>query len=93
MTDTAITIRVAMPDIWREEKVEFTPSTSLAELKRRMLPALSGKNDADPEGYYVEYFEKEVLDESRTLSDLGVPANGVVLIRPYDLDHPRPFRG
>ncbi len=47
----------------------------------------------DPADYYVEYFEKEILDESHTLADLGVPDGGVITIRPYDLDHPAPFQG
>ena len=34
-----------------------------------------------------------VLRVARTLADLGVPPNGVILLRPYDMDHPAPFNG
>lgn len=93
MTDKALQIRVVMPDLWREKSLEVAPEKPVAELKRDLLPLLLGGDEADPSDYYVEYFEKEVLDESQTLADLGVPDKGVVLIRPYDLDHPPPFRG
>jgi hypothetical protein len=86
-------IRVIAPDVWREEKMEFAPDTPVAAVKERALPALLGLSDVDPSTYYVEYFEKEVLDESRTLADLQVPDGGVISLRPYDLDHPAPFDG
>lgn len=93
MTDNVLTIRVIMPDLWREERLQAPPGKPVGDLKRELLPKLLGGEEADPSRYYVEYFEKEILDESRTLADLGVPDHGVVLIRPYDLDHPPPFRG
>ena len=55
------------------------------------LPQLLG--EIDTSAYYVEYFEREVLDESSTLADLGVPQGGVISLRPYDMDHPPPFEG
>jgi hypothetical protein len=51
------------------------------------------QDNVDPATYYVEYFEKEVLDESSTLAELGVPEGGVISLRPYDMDHPAPFDG
>ena len=93
MTDNLLHIRVVMPDLWREESLEVSAEKPVAELKRELLPKLLRGADGDPSEYYVEYFEKEVLDESQTLADLRVPDKGVVLIRPYDLDHPPPFRG
>ncbi len=93
MTDQALNIRVVLPDLWREEKMEVAADTPVGQIKERALPLLLGSNDANPAEYYVEYFEKEVLDESQTLADLGVPESGVILIRPYDLGHPAPFSG
>jgi hypothetical protein len=93
MAGELLKIRVIAPDLWQERKMEFAPATSVSEIKARALPELLGKSDVDPAGYYVEYFEQEVLDESRTLADLGVPEGGVIAIRPYDLDHPAPFQG
>ncbi|NIN72662.1 MAG: hypothetical protein GTO46_12215 [Gemmatimonadetes bacterium] len=86
-------IRVIVPDEWREQKMEFAPDTTVRDVKERALPELLGRGAIDTSTYYVEYFEKEVLDESRTLADLGVPQGGVISLRPYDMDHPAPFDG
>lgn len=93
MTEANLRVRVTAPDLWREKKMEFAPDTPVSMVKQMALPALLGRDDVDLAAYYVEYFEKEILDESRTLADLAVPANGVILLRPYDVDHPAPFRG
>ncbi len=86
-------IRVIVPDEWREQKMEFAPDTTVRDVKERALPELLGRGAIDTSTYYVEYFEKEVPDESRTLADLGVPQGGVISLRPYDMDHPAPFDG
>jgi hypothetical protein len=86
-------IRVIAPDVWQEKKVEVTPDTAVGAIKEQYLAELLGATDVDPSAYYVEFFEKEVLDESRTLADLEVPDNGVISLRPYDTDHPAPFNG
>ncbi|NIR44726.1 MAG: hypothetical protein GWN99_10510 [Gemmatimonadetes bacterium] len=93
MATEPLRIRVIAPDLWREKKTEYPPETSVSDIKREVLPDLVGNSEVDPEAYYVEYFEKEILDESKTLSDLDVPQNGVISLRPYDLDHPPPFHG
>lgn len=91
MTEATLRVRVTVPDLWREKKMEFPLDTPVSEVKLQALPELLQQSDVDPSAYYVEYFEKEILDESRTLADLEVPANGVILLRPYDVDHPAPF--
>jgi hypothetical protein len=93
MSGETLNIRVIVPDLWRERKMEFVSGTSVGSIKEQVLPELLGASDVDPSSYYVEYFEKEVLDESRTLADLGVPEGGVISLRPYDMDHPAPFEG
>lgn len=93
MADDMLTIRVIAPDAWRERKMEFAPDTPVAMVKAQALPALLDVSEVDPSAYYVEYREKEILDESRTLAELQVPAGGVIALRPYDLDHPPPFDG
>jgi hypothetical protein len=93
MTEGTLRVRVTVPDLWREEKMEFAPDTPVSVVKQQALPTLLRRSDADPSAYYVEYFEKEILDESRTLADLAVPPNGVISLRPYDVDHPAPFNG
>lgn len=93
MAPDTLTIRVIMPDLWRDSKLQFPSETPVAKIKEKALPELLRKTDVEPSDYYVEYFEKEVLDESRTLADLGVPEGGVISIRPFDADHPAPFSG
>lgn len=93
MTGDMLKIRVIAPDLWRERKVEFARDTTVRTIKETILPQLLGATDVDASTYYVEYFEKEIDDESSTLADLEVPENGVISIRPYDLDHPAPYRG
>ena len=93
MAEGILKIRVIAPDLWRERKMEFAPDTTVRALKEEALPGLLGVADIDPATYYVEYFEKEVQDESSTLEDLNVPQNGVIALRPYDMDHPAPFDG
>lgn len=86
-------IRIIAPDLWRERRMAFEADTPVSAIKLEALPGLLGKSEFDPAAYYVEYFEKEVLDESRTLADLDVPDGGVISIRAYDIDHPAPFSG
>ncbi len=93
MAGNVLRIRVIVPDQWREHQMHVAPDTPVGTIKEQALPQLLGAGDIDPASYYVEYFEREVLDESRTLADLGVPEGGVISIRPYDLDHPPPFTG
>lgn len=93
MPGETLKIRVMAPDLWREVKREFAADTTVGDLKVDVLPDLLGKSGFDPAAFYVEYFEKEVLDESKTLADLEVPQNGVISVRQYDLDHPPPYEG
>lgn len=93
MAEETLTIRVIAPDLWREARLQFSADTPVVDLKSEALPVLLGEDSADPSAYYVEYFEKEVLDEAKTLDDLGVPDGGVISVRRYDVDHPPPFSG
>ena len=86
-------IRVTVPDTWTEKKVELPTDTAVSAIKEQFLGELLGASDVDTGAYYVEYFEKEVLDESKTLAELEIPENGVLCLRPYDMDHPPPFNG
>ncbi len=93
MADDRLRVRVAAPDLWREQRMEFAPDTPVAAVKERALPVLFGANEADPSDYYVEYLEREVPDERTTLADLKIRDGAVISIRRYDLDHPKPFDG
>ena len=93
MAGEMLKIRVTAPDTWTEKKVELPTDTAVGTIKEQFLAELLGASEVDTGGYYVEYFEKEILDESTTLADLGVAENGVISFRPYDVDHPPPFNG
>lgn len=92
MPDT-VRIRCVMPDRWLETHLDIEDTTRVREVKRRCLETLLGTRDVDPGAYYVEHLEREVSDESLTLRELEVRDRGVISIRPYDLNHPRPYRG
>ena len=58
MTEGKLRVRVTVPDLWREQKMEFEPDTPVSLVKQRALPVLLQQGDIDPSTYYVEYFEK-----------------------------------
>ncbi|UCG76869.1 MAG: hypothetical protein JSV95_06205 [Gemmatimonadota bacterium] len=88
-----ITVRLIMPDRWLEHVAELPATTTLAEAKRIGLRALLLRDSDDPGDFYVEYAEKQVPDESMTLSELGVQEREALSIRAYDLGHYPRFRG
>ena len=88
-----ITVRLIMPDRWLEHVTELSPQTTVAEAKAHGIRELLQRSSDDPADFYVEYSEKEIADESRSLADIGIRPKGVLSIRPYDLGHYRRFRG
>ncbi len=95
MTDATatLTVRLLMPDRWLEHVTELAPDTTVAEAKVLGMRAMLQRPSDDPDDYYVEFLEREIPDESRTLEDLGVEPGSVLNIRRYDLGHYRRFRG
>ncbi len=89
----SITVRLIMPDRWLEHVAELDPETTLGEAKALGLRELLQRVSDDPADYYLEYAERELEDESRTLAEVGIRPRDVVSIRPYDLGHNRRFRG
>lgn len=89
--DTVI-VRLAMPDRWLEHVAELPADATVAEAKglglREML-----QRTIDPDDFYTEYAEREVVDESITLRELGVRPRELLSIRAYDLGHYPRFRG
>ena len=65
-----MSVRVEMPDVWDAVRIEATPSTTIAEIKRAALDALYPR--ALPDGNIVLKLRGfEVLDEQATLIDAG----------------------
>lgn len=83
----AITVRLIMPDRWLEHVTDLPAGTTIAEAKVLGLREMLQRSSDDPSDYYTEYAEREIVDESRSLEDLGIPSRGVLSIRAYDLGH------
>lgn len=87
------TVRLVMPDRWLEQVAELPVSTSVAEAKADGLRILLQRDTDDPDDYYVEYAERQVKDETRSLADIGFRPREILAIRAYDLGHYRRFEG
>ncbi|HWB40197.1 MAG TPA: ubiquitin-like domain-containing protein [Gemmatimonadales bacterium] len=79
MTST-LRLRVMVQDAWDEIPLDLPPATSLAELKRRALDAT--KVTRDPDEYLLKFRGAELYDETRSLADAGLVANGAVIVLP-----------
>ena len=82
-----------MPDRWLEHVAELPAEMTVAEAKAFGIREMLQRGSDDPDDYYVEYAERQIVDESRTLAELGVEPRGVLSIRAYDLGHYRRFEG
>lgn len=82
-----------MPDRWLEHVVELSPDTPVEAVKAEGLKVLLHRDTDDPADFYVEYAERQVVDESHTLADIGFQAREILAIRAYDLGHYRRFEG
>jgi hypothetical protein len=87
------TVRLVMPDRWLEHVETLPLSMPVREAKARGLRALLQRSTDDPDAYFVEYAERQVRDEERTLGEIGFQDREILLIRAYDLGHPRRFEG
>jgi len=92
-SDGHITVRLLMPDRWLEHVAELPANMSVNEAKALGIRALLQRESDDPADFYVEYEEREIVDESQSLDQLGVRPRGVLSIRAYDLGHHPRFRG
>lgn len=77
-TAASVRLRVTVTDTWDTVPIEATPDTTVAALKARALAEATGRRP-DPSAYVVKIRGALVLDESRTVADLGLP-NGAPLI-------------
>lgn len=93
MTGDMLTVRLLMPDRWLEQVVELPATTTVAEAKALGLRELLQRTSDDPSDFYTEYAEHEIVDESRSLADVGIGPRGVLSIRAYDLGHYPRFGG
>ena len=92
MADT-ITVRLMMPDRWLEHVVDLPADMAVADAKALGIRAMLQRSSDDPADFYTEFAEREIRDEARSLSDVGLTSRGVLSIRAYDIGHNRRFRG
>jgi hypothetical protein len=77
---SSLRLRVMVQDAWDEIPLDLSPGTSLAELKQLALKAT--KVTRDPDEYLLKFRGAELYDESRSLADAGLVANGAVIVLP-----------
>ena len=73
-------LRVMVQDAWDEIPLDLPPGTSLAELKQLALEAT--KVTRDPDEYLLKFRGAELYDESRSLAEAGLVANGALIVLP-----------
>jgi hypothetical protein len=73
-------VRVMVHDVWDEILLEVPVTTPLAELKRRALEVT--RVGGDPDGFLLKFRGAELEDETRSLADAGVVANGALIVMP-----------
>jgi hypothetical protein len=74
------TVRVMVQDAWDEVRLDLPSATPLAEVKRRALEAT--RVVRDPAGYVLKFRGAELQDESQSLVQAGVVANGALIVLP-----------
>jgi hypothetical protein len=77
---STLRLRVTVQDAWDEVPIDLPAGASLAELKRRALSET--KVTRDPDEYVLKFRGAELYDESRSLADAGLVANGAVIVLP-----------
>jgi len=68
-------------DAWDQVSLDLPAASSVAELKQRALH-LTHSGKGRPEDYLVKFRGAQLLDESRSLADLGVVANAALIVLP-----------
>lgn len=76
----SIPVRVRVQDAWDEADLELSPDATLQELKERALARFRIRRD--PAGYAVKFRGAEILDETRTLMEVGVVPNAGLIVLP-----------
>jgi hypothetical protein len=71
MTASELQVRAWVEDVWDTVVVAAAPDWTVARFKAEAVRAAT-KVEANPAGYQVKLHGALVLDESRSLSDLGV---------------------
>jgi hypothetical protein len=82
MTATAgLRVRVSVPDVWDILTLDAEPDWTVERLKSEALARATGRSLPASE-YIVKFRGARVLDESRSLVDLGVPDRASLIVLP-----------
>jgi len=84
---STIPVRVMVEQAWDQVVLELPATTSFADTKARALALTHVAGD--PGDFQVKFRGAEVLDEQKSLGDLGVVANAALIVLPR---HRRPVR-
>jgi len=71
-------VRVHVLDAWDEVVMELPASTSIASIKQQALAAAHVAGD--PDEFLVKFRGAELRDQSRSLADEEVPADGALIV-------------
>ena len=77
---SSLRLRVMVQDAWDEIPIDLPAGASLAELKRLALSET--RVTRDPDEYVLKFRGAEIYDESRSLAEAGLVANGAVIVLP-----------
>lgn len=67
-------------DAWDRVPIQASPDTTVAELKREALARALVRSPEPLESYEVKFRGALILDEQRTLSDLGIGPNAQIIV-------------
>ena len=74
-----ITVRVEMPDVWDVVRIEVLPTDQVLAVKKHALEALYPEYGSLEE-FIVKLSGWEILDETRSLADVGVVDGSILLV-------------
>lgn len=78
-SDSAITIRVEMPEVWDTVRIVASSTEPVAAIKRAALDALS-PSEAHADEFVIKLHGWEVLDEGASLADAGAADGSIFLL-------------
>ena len=80
--ETRLPIRVMVTDVWDQVSFAVSPTTTVADLKRRALSQALKRRTISDQDYVVKFQGAQVLDESTTLAALGAGPNSTLIVLP-----------
>jgi hypothetical protein len=81
-TGDQFAVRVMVTDAWDQVVLPVTPTTTVAEVKRRALAEALRSDDVRTSDYIVKFHGGQVLDESVTLASAGAGPNAPFIVLP-----------